>query len=77
MFNEAKEMVEQTVWNDEEEAKMSPRKKPKREKISADIPRERVVHDIADEDKFCDCCQHALHKIGEDTNEKPEFIPAK
>ncbi|MGO4893133.1 IS66 family transposase [Flavobacterium sp. W21_SRS_FM6] len=77
LFIEAEELVEQTVEDDEEEAKMSPRKKAKREKISADIPRERVVHDIADEDKFCDCCQHALHQIGEDTNEKLEFIPAQ
>jgi transposase len=77
LFNEAEELVEQTVEDDEEEAKTSPRKKPKREKISADIPRERVVHDIADEDKFCDCCHHALHQIGEDTNEKLEFIPAQ
>lgn len=77
LFNEAEELVEQTVEDDEEEAKTSPRKKAKREKISADIPRERVVHDIADEDKFCDCCQHALHQIGEDTNEKLEFIPAQ
>ena len=77
LFNEAEELVEQTVEDDEEDAKTSPRKKAKREKISADIPRERVVHDIADEDKFCDCCQHALHQIGEDTNEKLEFIPAQ
>jgi transposase len=35
------------------------------------------VHDIADEDKFCDCCQHALHQIGEYTSEKLEFIPAQ
>ncbi|MEP7702914.1 IS66 family transposase [Paraglaciecola sp. 25GB23A] len=77
LFNEAEELVEQTVEDDEEEARTSPRKKAKREKISADIPRERVVHDIADEDKFCDCCHHALHQIGEDTNEKLEFIPAQ
>jgi transposase len=78
VVNEAEELVEQTVEDEEEEeAKTSPRKKAKREQISADIPRERVVHDIADEDKFCDCCQHALHQIGEDTNEKLEFIPAQ
>ena len=77
LFNEAEELIEQTVEDDEEEAKTFPRKKAKREQISADIPRERVVHDIADEDKFCDCCQHALHQIGEDTNEKLEFIPAQ
>lgn len=75
LFNEAEELVEQAA--DDEETITYTRKKPKREKISADIPRERVIHDIAEEDKFCDCCQHALHPIGEDTSEKLEFIPAQ
>jgi transposase len=74
LFNEAEALTEQPV---EDEVNTYTRKKAKREKISADIPRERVVHDIADEDKFCDCCHHALHQIGEDTNEKLEFIPAQ
>jgi transposase len=76
LFNEAEELVEQAVV-DEEETITYTRHKPKREKISADIPRERVIHDISDEDKICDCCQHALHPIGEDTSEKLEFIPAQ
>lgn len=41
------------------------------------LPREVVMHHIADEDKICDGCQGELHKIGEDTSEKLEFIPAK
>jgi transposase len=77
LFNEAEELVEQAVDVDEEETITYTRKKPKREKISADIPRERIIHDISDEDKICDCCQHALHQIGEDTSEKLEFIPAQ
>ena len=54
LFNEAEELVEQAV--DEEETITYTRQKPKREKISADIPRERIIHDISDEDKICDCC---------------------
>jgi transposase len=76
LFNEAEALVEQTVDVDEAQTITYTRQKPKREKISADIPRERVIHDISDADKFCDCCQHALHPIGEDTSEKLEFIPA-
>jgi transposase len=64
LFNEVEELVEQTTEDEEEEVNTYTRQKPKREKISSDIPREREVHDIADEDKFCDCCQHALHQIG-------------
>jgi transposase len=77
LFNEAEALVEQTVDVDEAQTITYTRQKPKREKISADIPRERVIHDISDADKFCDCCQHALHPIGEDTSEKLEFIPAQ
>jgi transposase len=76
-FNNAEELVEQAVGGDEEETITSTRHKPKREKISSDIPRERVIHDISDENKICDCCQHVLHPIGEDTSEKLEFIPAQ
>ena len=76
LFNEAEELVEEAA-DVEEETITYKRQKPKREKISADIPRERIIHDISDEDKICDCCQHTLHQIGEDTNEKLEFIPAQ
>ena len=77
LFNEAEELIEPLVDVDDEETITYTRQKPKREKISTDIPLERVIYDISDEDKICDCCQHALHKIGEDTNEKLEFIPAQ
>ena len=53
------------------------RRKKRTEKIPDDIPRERIIHDIADEDKFCDSCKHPLHQIGEDTNETIEFIPVQ
>ncbi len=39
------------------------------------MPRQTIVHDI--EDKTCDCCGHDLHRIGEETNEQLEFIPAQ
>jgi transposase len=76
LFNEAEELVEQAVDVDEETITYT-RHKAKREKISSDIPRERVIYDISDKDKICDGCQHALHPIGEDTSEKLEFIPAQ
>jgi hypothetical protein len=60
LFNEAEELVEEAA-DVEEETITYTRQKPKREKISADIPRERVIHDISDED----------------TSEKLEFIPAQ
>ena len=52
------------------------RKKPRRPRIDESLPREEVLHDIADEDKVCDCCGHDLHRMGEETSEELEFIPA-
>ena len=51
-------------------------KKPKRKPLPKDLPRETIVHDIADADKHYDCCGHELHCMGEDKSEQLEFIPA-
>lgn len=32
-------------------------------------------HDI--DDKTCNCCGHALHKMGEEVSEQIEFVPAQ
>ena len=52
------------------------RKQPKRKPLPKDLPRERVVHDIADADKHCDSCGQGLHCMGEETSEQLKFIPA-
>ena len=75
LFNEAEELVDEAPV--EKEAISYTRNKPKRKPLPKDLPREVVIHDIADADKICDCCQGELHRIGEDTAEKLEFIPAK
>ena len=76
LFNEVEELQVLVEENTQETITYT-RNKAKRSKISADIPRERVVHDIDDADKVCDTCAHDLHCIGEDTSEKLEFIPAQ
>jgi transposase len=75
LFNEAEEIDESVV--PEQETIEYTRNKPKRNPLPKDLPREVVIHDITDEDKVCDCCQGELHKIGEDTAERLEFIPAQ
>jgi transposase len=77
LFNEAEAEVEQLEIESEQETIEYTRNKPKRKPLPKDLPREVVVIDIADEDKVCACCNGELHKIGEDKNEKLEFIPAK
>ncbi|WP_404395210.1 IS66 family transposase [Pseudoalteromonas phenolica] len=73
LFNEAEEIAEAVEL--ELQAISYTRSKPKRTPLPKDLPREQIIHDI--DDKCCACCGGELHKIGEDTSEKLEFIPAQ
>ena len=77
LFNEAEEIIEVAQDESEQQDISYTRNRPKRKPLPKHLPREMIVHDIAQEDKICECCQGELHKIGEDTSEKLEFIPAK
>lgn len=52
------------------------KKRGKRQPLPKDLPRETLLPDLNERDKQCPCCQHSLHKIGEDRSEKLEFTPA-
>ena len=75
LFNEAEELVVEAETA--EETISYTRKKPTRKPLPKDLPREVIVHDISDEEKICGCCAGELHRIGEDTSEKLQFIPAQ
>jgi transposase len=65
---------------DEPEEKISipahVRKKKGRKPLPKELPREEVLHDIAEEDKVCGCgCE--LTRIGEETSEQLDITPAK
>jgi len=51
------------------------RQKSGRKKLPEELPRINVVHDIAEEEKVCECGER-LSKIGEDVAEKLDIIPA-
>ena len=52
------------------------RKKGGRKPLPDDLPRVEVIHDINEKDKTCACgCE--LKKIGEETSEQLDIIPAK
>lgn len=51
------------------------RKKKGRKPLPEDLPRVEVVHDIAEEEKVCPCGAE-LSRIGEETSEKLDLIPA-
>ncbi len=52
------------------------KKKGGRKPLPPELPREEVIHDVAEEDKVCSCgC--AKHRMGEDVTEELETIPAQ
>ena len=52
------------------------RRSSARKPLPKDLPREKIIHDLSEEEKQC-TCGHALHRMGEDISEKLEFIPAQ
>ncbi len=52
------------------------KKRGKRKPLPKTLPRDIIELDLDDDEKECPCCQHSLHKIGEDRSEKLEFTPA-
>ncbi len=51
------------------------RKKKGRKPLPEELPRVEVIHDISEEEKVCQCGAH-LSRIGEETCEKLDLIPA-
>ncbi len=41
-----------------------------RKPLPAELPRERIEYDLAEDQKTCPCCGKALHRMGEDVSEQ-------
>ena len=52
------------------------KKRSGRQPLASHLVRERVVHDLAESEKHCNCCGKDLHLVGEESSERYEFIPA-
>jgi transposase len=48
-----------------------------RRQIPADLPRERVIHDLPEEEKPCPCCGQMRCVIAKEVHEKLDYVPAK
>jgi transposase len=48
-----------------------------RRRLPADLERKRQVHDLAEAEKVCPCCQQSRIPIGEETSEQLDYQPAK
>lgn len=80
LFNEAEQdaaAFPDAADADETDNPKTPPKKRGRRALPAHLPRKRIEHDLAEADKVCACCQGALHRMGEETSEQLDIIPAK
>ena len=48
-----------------------------RRRLPANLPREKVIHDLPEEEKPCPCCGKMRHVIGQEISEQLDFVPAK
>jgi transposase len=48
-----------------------------RQPLPRHLQRERIVHDLAEEEKHCPACPQELRPIGEESSERYEYIPAQ
>ncbi len=48
-----------------------------RQPLARNLKRERIVHDLAEQEKHCAQCDQDLRLIGEETSERYEFVPAQ
>ncbi len=59
-----------------EQAPARPSRRNGRRPLPKDLPRKRVEHDVSAEDKICPECGCDKKRIGEETSEQLEYIPA-
>jgi len=80
LFNEAETSIEES-HDEEPEVRVSvkghTRAKNGRRPLPESLPRIEVIHDLPDEEKVCPHDGHELQKIGQETSEQLDFIPAK
>lgn len=50
--------------------------KPRRRRPPKELPREVILHDLSEEERVCDHCSGTMDRIGEDTHEEVELVPA-
>lgn len=64
--------------DDEEVLEVAPRKKPRKPRSlkHRDLPRVRVEHDVPEADRTCACCGETKARIGEETREEIDYVPA-
>ena len=67
--------AESDATNPAERTDRSAKRRMNRGSLPAHLPRIEIVVDI--DDHACPCCGNALHRIGEDTGERLDIVPAQ
>ena len=48
-----------------------------RRRLPSTLERQRVIHDLPEEEKPCPCCGKMRHVIGQETSEQLDYVPAR
>src|SRR3990172_1639280 len=48
-----------------------------RRRLPGDLPRQKVIHDLPEDEKPCPCCGRMRHVIGQEISEQLDYVPAK
>lgn len=78
LFNEAEALAKAAAAAPESVTIPAHTRKPRgRKPLPAALPRVEVVHDVADADKVCPVDGTLLQRIGEETSEQLDYVPAQ
>jgi transposase len=69
-------LAEEPQAEAKEEVSSTPRRGHGRGKLPRNLPRKTIVHDVPVEERVCSCCGGAMTKIGQETSEQIDYIPA-
>jgi len=48
-----------------------------RRRLPSDLPRQKIIHDLPEDQKLCPCCGKMRHVIGQEISEQLDYVPAK
>jgi transposase len=48
-----------------------------RRRLPSDLPRQKVIHDLPEQEKPCPCCGKLRHVIGQEISEQLDYVPAR
>jgi transposase len=59
-----------------DEVPVAKKRRHGRRRLPRDLPRQRIEHDLTDEEKLCPCCRAMRVRIGEEISERLDYKPA-